>query len=63
MNPLSFFQSKILSQTTSVLSFLGKHPARLPATAGYTLPPGRYRNFGDAIVAKTESMCLGRDHL
>jgi hypothetical protein len=59
MNPISFPQPKILFQIASLLPFVVKHTARLLST----VPPGCYRNFGDAVFAeKTESKCLGRDN-
>jgi len=52
MNPVSFPQRKILFQITSLLSFVGKHTARLLSTAVYAVPPDPFRNFGNAVFAK-----------
>jgi hypothetical protein len=52
MNPISFPQPKILFQITSLLSFVGKYIANLLSTAVYAVPPGPYRNFGDAVFAE-----------
>ena len=52
MNPFSFPQPKILFRVTSLFSFVGKHTARLLSTAVYAVPPGPYRNSGNAVFAK-----------